>query len=107
MSWEARQRRQRERLGAMWNPHSPDNMLVRHQALEAGKADSPSFPAHQKRIGVLARKTRRLQSQGLLREPTDAEVEMFTAVCLNAGLTPPWVGEDGRCDEAEEGGNRG
>ena len=89
MSWEARQRRQRARHDAMWNPHTPDNMLVRHRALEAGKADPPSFPSQQKRIGGLARKTRTMMSRGTLPEPTDVELEAFWAECRAAGLNPP------------------
>lgn len=77
-NWRALRERQRD----LWNPNAPDNMLVRHLALEAGKADPESFAGHQRRIGSLARSRRAMR----LADPTPEQWEAFVARCVAAGM---------------------
>ncbi|RKZ94688.1 MAG: hypothetical protein DRQ40_05365 [Gammaproteobacteria bacterium] len=72
----------RERLREIWNPHTPDNMLVRHLALRAGVADPSTFEGHQKRIGKLARRRRRI----VVADPTQEEYEEFLVECEAHGM---------------------
>lgn len=72
----------RGRSRLLWNPNTPDNMLVRYQALKAGKANPEVFPAEQDRIRQLA------GQRNFVPDPTDEEWAEFVSLCLAAGMTP-------------------
>lgn len=87
MDWFDRLReRSRRRREAMYNPHSPDNMLVRNDALRAGETNPSAFPALQKRIRRLARKRQAMEARGELPMPTPEERKAFDAELEKRGL---------------------
>lgn len=72
----------RGRSRELWNPHAPDNMLVRHLALKEAEANPETFGASQRRIRRLAR-----IRQGMrLPDPTPKEWEEFVLLCVAAGM---------------------
>ena len=70
----------------IWNPHAPDNMMVRHRALQRGKAAPETFVAEQRMIRSLARRTRSMEARGELPDPTVDEARAFFAECRAAGF---------------------
>lgn len=73
-------------MDQIWNPHSPDNMMVRHRALERGRAFPSTFEGEQGVVRSLSRKRRRLEARGELTPPTTEELRTFLAECRDAGF---------------------
>ena len=57
----------------LWNPHAPDNMLVRSGMLAAVRRGELDMTSAQAELRRLVRERKKMQIDGLLQQPTAKE----------------------------------